>query len=127
MIQAVLAQVHPGEDHFLVAQAGQLMKGRQHGVGVQAAAGAPDLRHDAVAALVAAALLDLEPGPGVAGDRVDFPGLEGGSLGEGATRRRGSPAEGEAMVSPSPPPWPEDVDNKSRTHWPSQCLFLRER
>ena len=77
VVQPVLAQVHPGEDHFPVAQAGQLMKGRQHRGGVQAAAGAPDLRHDAVAALVVAALLDLEPGPGVAGGLVDFPGLEG--------------------------------------------------
>ena len=84
MIQAVLAQVHPGEDHFLVAQPGQFMKGPQHGGGVQAAPGAPDLRHDAVAAVVAATLLDLEPGPGVAGDGVDRPGPEGGGRGEGA-------------------------------------------
>ena len=82
MVQPVLAQVHPGEDHFPVAQAGQLMKGRQHRGGVQAAAGAPDRGHDAVAALVVAALLDLEPGPGVAGGLVDFPGLKGRRGGE---------------------------------------------
>ncbi len=82
VVQPVLAQVHPGEDHFPVAQAGQLMKGRQHRGGVQAAAGAPHLGHDAVAALVVAALLDLEPGPGVAGGLVDFPGLEGTYCGE---------------------------------------------
>ena len=93
MIQAVLAQVHPGEDHFPVAQAGQLMKGREHGFGVQAAAGAPYLRHDAVAALVAAALLDLEPGPGVAGGLVDFPGPEG------RRRRRKLPPRAPARLS----------------------------
>ncbi len=109
VVQPVLAQVHPGEDHFPVAQAGQLMKGRQHRGGVQAAAGAPDLRHDAVAALVAAALLDLEPGPGVAGGLVDFPGLEGRTASEDLPPRApgpGSPAFSERCLGNSLPPPP---------------------
>ena len=75
------------------------VKGRldRHGRG-QAAAGAPDPGHNAVAALVAAALLDLEPGPGVAGGWVDFPGLK--------VRRGGEFSHpGEAGIDVSPPMW----------------------
>ncbi len=126
VIQPVLAQVHPGEDHFPVAQAGQLMKGRQHRGGVQAAAGAPDPRHDAVAAVVAAALLDLEPGPGVAGDGVDRPGLEGRSGGESpppsaaapldwASQRPGGRRWGEGIPRVSPPPQPSPLKGEGES------------
>ena len=94
VVQPVLAQVHPGEDHFPVAQAGQLMKGRQHRGGVQAAAGAPDLGHDAVAALVAAALLDLEPGPGVAGNGWTSQGWKGGAAAKSSTHSPGPGSPG---------------------------------
>ena len=68
-IPAVLAQVNAGEDHFLVTGLAESLQGRGNFRRRPTAPGPPHLGHDAVAAMVAAALLDLEPGPGVARGR----------------------------------------------------------
>ena len=107
MIQAVLAQVHPGEDHFRIPRPASSRKAVSTALGVQAPPGPPDLGHNAVAALVAAALLDLEPGPGVAGNALDLPGPEGGSWGERGHQTPRRTREGKAGCvppTPSPPP-----------------------